>query len=87
MTKIFTYLLSWLTDISASIPTFSIGSDVLNNLSGALTELVVFLNQVNFIIPLSDIAVIIGIIVSIRLFKISVFIINWVIRRIVDAIP
>lgn len=87
MTKIFTYLLGWLTDISASIPTFSIGSDVLSNLSGALTELVVFLNQVNFIIPLSDIAVIIGIIVSIRLFKISVFIINWVIRRIVDAIP
>lgn len=87
MTQIFEFLLDWLTTISKTIPSFSMDVDALNNISSAISEIVVFLNQVNYIVPLTDIAIIIGIDVGIRVFKISVFIINWVIRRIVDAIP
>ena len=60
---------------------------VYDTLSVALSTIVDFVKQVNFIVPLPDIMIMIGIDVAIRVFKIAVFAVNWVIRRVADIIP
>lgn len=87
MTQLFTQLLNWLTNMTNVLPAYQLDSAALDNVSSGLSVIMSFLNQVNYIIPLSDIALILGLDIGIRSFKLSLFVANWVIRRIVDAIP
>lgn len=88
MSALFSSLLDVLTSlVNSMLPTFSLPEYVITNVASAISVIQEFLQQANFIVPLADIVLIIKIDISIRLFKLALFGGNWVIRRIVDAIP
>lgn len=69
------------------IPEFSLAPELFSNLDSAIESVLNFLNAVNFLIPLPDIMYIISFDIGIRIFKITLFGGNWIIRRILDVIP
>jgi len=88
MSIIFNALLNMLNSlVSSLLPSFELADSYINNISDATIAIRDFIAQVNFIIPLPDIALIIAIDIGIRMFKLTLFVANWVIRRIVDAVP
>ena len=72
--------------ISTKIPHFTLDTAVFNNASASIATIVDFLNQVNFIIPLSDIALILAIDVGIRVFKFSLFWVNYFINKVLEVL-
>ena len=72
--------------VDKNFPTFEL-SDSASNVPTAISTLVDFVKVANFILPLSDMAIILGIVVGIEVFKMALFIINWVLRRFLDVVP
>ncbi len=72
---------------STRIPSFDLESSTYSSVTDAIPVVVNFLSQVNFIVPLGDIVTIIFASLGLRLFKFTLFIGNWVVRRIFDVIP
>lgn len=73
--------------INSHIPSYDFESGTYNKISDGITSVVHFLTDVNFIIPLGDIATIIILTIAIRLFKFTLFAGNWLIRRVCDLLP
>lgn len=69
------------------IPSFAIDPQALDNARSAVETLNSFLGAVNFIIPFSDILMIISIDLGIRIFKLSFFIGDKVKKTILGIIP
>lgn len=79
--------LNWLNSIvSAAVPVFDIG-EYTGAMTGALKGFQDFVMTVNFVVPLPTMAIIMVADLGIRFSKLSLFIINWVVRRIADIIP
>lgn len=59
----------------------------MENISSSVTYILDLLGRANFLIPVPDLLLIITIIVGFRVTLLTIFVINWVIRRIMDIIP
>lgn len=53
----------------------------------ALATLVKFLFKANYFVPIDTLLVVFGCIVATKSFKLGVWTVNWIIRRIADIIP
>lgn len=73
--------------INSHIPSYDFESSTYNNVSDGITSVVHFLTDVNFIVPLADVAVIMSLTIGIRLFKFTLFAGNWLVRRVCDLLP
>ena len=69
------------------IPSYDFSADTYAKISDSLPIVVDFLADVNFIIPLGDIVLIIVISCGFKLFKFSLFVGNWLVKRVFDLIP
>lgn len=66
------------TDYMAQLP---------SNFNSGLETVLKWLRMINFIVPLNDIIKIITFVIAITLSGFLLFVLNWIIRRIFDAIP
>lgn len=73
--------------INSIMPSYDFESGTYTQISSAVDFIVNFLADVNFIVPLGDIATIIILSLGLRVFKFSLFIGNWIVRRVCDIIP
>ena len=88
MTTLFTGLIDFFINFcNTHIPAYDFESQTYNQISDSVLAVVSFLTDVNFIVPLGDIATIILLTIAIRLFKFTTFAGNWLIRRICDLLP
>lgn len=88
MTSFLTGLIDFVINFCAShIPEYDFSSETYMTISDSIVAVTNFLVDVNFIIPLGDIATVILLTIGLRLFKFSLFMGNWLIRRICDIIP
>ena len=69
------------------IPSYDFSSETYTKISDSLPIVVDFLADVNFIIPLGDIVLIMVISCGFKLFKFSLFVGNWLVKRVFDLIP
>lgn len=72
--------------VNTKVPHFALDPQVFSNASNAVSVISDFLRDVNFIIPLKDIAIIIGIDVGIRVFKMALFWSNWLIDKVLEVL-
>lgn len=88
MTTFLTGLIDFMVNlIGTHIPEYDFTAETYNQFSDSIVAVVNFLTDVNFIVPLGDIATIILLTVALKLFKFSLFVGNWLIRRVADFIP
>lgn len=88
MTSLLTGLIDFLINfIGDTIPSYNFESETYNSITGSITSVVSFLTDVNFIIPLGDIATIIILTIGLKLFKFGLFCGNWLVRRVCDILP
>lgn len=88
MTSLLTSLIDYLVNfVGNHIPSYDFEAETYNNISGAVTSVVSFLSDVNFIVPLGDIATIILLSLGMHLFKFGLFCGNWLVRRVCDILP
>lgn len=64
-----------------------LGVELFSNLNTYIPALLDFLAKVNFLIPLRDIFQCLGAVLFVKIGKMTIFVVNWVIRRIFDVIP
>lgn len=83
----FDFAFSSLGSMFSDMPVYAIPDTSYNAVTGGLQTILDLLAQVNFLIPLDQICIMIGIDLGIRIFNIAVFAINWIIRRVFDVIP
>ena len=69
------------------LPELGIDSGHLSSMQFALSAVVDFIVKANYLVPIDTILLLISIKYGFRLIKFTIFIINWVIRRIADIIP
>lgn len=87
MTNFLKGLFDILMDAVNSMPTLSLDSESLSSIGNALTTVVSWIKIVNFMVPLDTIFLIMTLVIGFRILKFSVFIANWIIRRIADFFP
>ena len=88
MTDIICGVLRFFTDLIAKhFPDFSIGSGHLGTISDSFQSVIEFIAQINFFVPLPTILLILSLVYGLKLVKFTIFLVNWVIRRIADIIP
>lgn len=88
MTGIITKFIKYLsTAVSFLFPDVLFNADIFTNFNKYLDILIDFLADINFLIPLPDIFIDFGIMVSITTVKFTLFIMNWIIKRTCDVIP
>lgn len=88
MTGIIVNVLNWLAGvITAHIPAITLDSGVLGNVSDAIAYVLDVVAKTNWIFPVPDALLIIGIVIGFTLVKVGIFVANWVIQRIFDVIP
>ena len=88
MTNMIVTFLEFLTGVvDTLVPNLSVDSGILANIADGLEVIVEFIAQVNFLIPLPTIFLVLSIVFGFRLVKFTIFVVNWVIRRIADVIP
>lgn len=88
MTNMIVTFLEFLTGVvDTLVPNLSVDSGILSNIADGLEVIVDFIAQVNFLIPLPTIFMVLSIVFGFRLIKFTIFVVNWVIRRIADIIP
>lgn len=88
LTQLLIELINYLSSgIETLFPTFSFASEYLTYISDALEMMYTFLSSVNCLIPLPDIFLIIQIDLSIRIFKLILFVGNWTWDQILAIIP
>lgn len=76
-------LRSWV----GNLPDLSVDSSVVSSMVSAADTVVSFIAAANYIVPVPVILLILSIVYGFKVLKFSVFIINWVIRRIADFVP
>ena len=62
-------------------------ADVFQNFNSYWDTFIDFLAAVNFLIPLPDVMTAFSLMVSITVIKFTLFVMNWVIKRVFDVIP
>lgn len=62
-------------------------ADVFQNFNSYWDIFVDFLATINFLVPLPDIFVAFGLMVSLTIIKFTLFVLNWVVKRVFDVIP
>lgn len=88
MTNLIVSLLGFLTDtVTNVLPKVSLGDGVLQNAISAFSYFVDMIANINWLVPVDDALLIIGITVGYRVTMFIIFIVNWVIRRVFDVIP
>jgi hypothetical protein len=58
-----------------------------SNIVSSIQVLLGLIGKANFLIPVSDIVLILGAVSAYRIAMFTIFIANWIIRRIADIIP
>ena len=76
-----------LSFFDGALPTYDLDPSGYATVQTSIQTVMEWVRDANFILPLSDMLLILGIDVGIRIFKFSVFIVNWIIRRVADVIP
>ncbi len=80
--------LDWLSNfVCGMLPDTTNISTTLGNAQGQVSTVVDFVKQVNFIVPLPDIMIILGIDVAIRLVTFGLYLVNFIKNVIVNLIP
>lgn len=87
MTEFFVKMLELLQGLIDKLPSLSIDSGAVSSIEGALPQIVEFIAKVNYIVPIDTILFLLSIVYGFRVVKFTIFIINWVIRRIADFVP
>lgn len=88
MTGIITKFIKYLSKaVSFLFPDVLFNADIFTNFNKYLDILIDFLADINFLIPLPDIFIAFGIMVSITTVKFTLFIMNWIIKRTCEVIP
>lgn len=88
MTDILCSILDFFQNVIVKyFPDLSLESSHLGTIADAFEMVIDFIGQVNFFIPIPTILIILSIVYGIKFAKFTLFIINWVIRRIADIIP
>ena len=88
MTGLITSLLDMIINFcNANLPTYNFDNAYYSSMSSSVTMIVKFLADVNFIVPLVDIAKIMMLSIGLHLFKFGLFCGNWIVRRICDIVP
>lgn len=70
-----------------NLPELGIDSSHLSSIQSAVSAVLDFIVKANFLVPIDTILLLISIKYGFRLIKFTIFIVNWVIRRIADIIP
>lgn len=73
--------------IGVLVPKIVIDPAIMNNAQSTVSHIVDFVSAVNFLIPLPDIVLIVGICIALRSSLFLTFVGNWILRRILDVIP
>lgn len=87
MTDLAVGFLNMLQSWIGKLPDLSVDSSVMSSLTAAVDTVISFMAAANYIIPISTILLILSIVYGFKILKFSVFIVNWVIRRIADFVP
>lgn len=88
MTDMIVNLLKWLSGlITDYIPAVTLDGGVLGNIADGIAYVLDVVVKANWIFPVPDALLIIGIVFGFSLVKVGIFVVNWVIRRIFDVIP
>lgn len=88
MTNIITNIIKFLTGaVSFLYPDTLFFGEIFTNFNYYFTVFVNFLGDVNCFVPLPDIFAAFSIMVSIAVVKFTLFITNWLVKRIFDVIP
>ena len=88
MTKIISTFIKIIVNFSSFlIPDALFTADIFANFDYFVDYLIDILAHVNFLIPLQDIFSSIALMVTIDVVKFTIFIFNWVVKRVFDVIP
>lgn len=87
MTDFLNGLLEVVKSVIDGMPVLSLEGGTLSSISTALSTIVSWVKVVNFMVPLDTILLVVSIVLAIRMTKFSIFIANWIIRRIADFFP
>lgn len=88
MTLLIVAFINMLVNFASNhLPSYDFESGVYNGISDAIVSVVDFLAQINFIVPLGDLAYMLLMVIAVRLASMALFVANWIIRRIADVIP
>lgn len=68
-------------------PEIVLAPEIITNLNGVVSIVIDTFNRVNFLVPLTDAFAILTLDIMVRVLLCSVFVGNWVVRRIFDVIP
>ena len=81
-------LIDWFTSfVEIYVPTFGLADANMTSMSSAVDAICEFISAVNFVVPLPTIAAIVAADAAIRFSQLTLFIINWIVRRIADFVP
>lgn len=88
MTNLICGFIRLITKVSVFLlPDVLFNADILLNFDKHFDYMIDILAQVNFFIPLPDIFAAISVMVTIDIVKFTIFIYNWIVKRIFDIIP
>lgn len=88
MTKIITSFIKIIVTFSSFLmPDALFNADIFTNFDSHISYLCEILAQVNFLIPLPDIFYCISLMAAVDVVKFTIFIFNWIVRRVFDVIP
>lgn len=88
MTALFLFLINFITSMSIKVfPTFDYVGKTGFDFQGNVGTVIEWLQAVNFLVPLEDIFNVMFLVITIHIFEWGAFVANWIIRRLVDAIP
>ncbi|MDO5434482.1 hypothetical protein [Eubacterium sp.] len=88
MTALFIFLINLVVGLANKVfPSFDYVGQTGYDFKGNINTVIEWLNAVNFLVPLEDIFSIIFLVMAIHTVEWGAFVANWIVRRIVDAIP
>lgn len=87
LNQILNFAFSGVNGLISDAPTFSISGDTFDAVVSGMQVIYDLIVEVNFLIPLDQICVMIGIDLTLRVSKFATFAINWIIRRVCDVTP
>lgn len=73
--------------IAVIMPTITLNDSIFTNTASGIASLAKFCADANFILPLPDMVLILSFDIGFRIAKMTLFIMNWVVRRAADVIP
>lgn len=87
MTDFFVGLIELLKSWVLKLPELGVDSSSLSSIFSSKDTIIQFIAAVNFLLPLPTILTVLAIVYGFKAVKFSIFIINWVIRRLADFFP